>query len=160
MIGASDTAFPRINNIGFWLLVPALVCLVASTLVESGAGTGWTVFIMVLCCYKMSLDAWKTLYNYYIIYLLKYLIYYKLVKMFNIIGLYASIIIINIILQRLNVTKLIKIYYTTNKLYNTPSPSIKGAGGININEWLAPVSPPERGGCGAFSRYNRCKWYF
>lgn len=44
MIGASDTAFPRINNIGFWLLVPGLVCLIASTLVESGAGTGWTVY--------------------------------------------------------------------------------------------------------------------
>lgn len=44
MIGASDMSFPRLNNIGFWLLVPALVCLVTSTLVESGAGTGWTVY--------------------------------------------------------------------------------------------------------------------
>lgn len=37
-------SFPRLNNIGFWLLVPALVCLVTSTLVESGAGTGWLVY--------------------------------------------------------------------------------------------------------------------
>ena len=44
MIGATDTAFPRINNIGFWLLPIGLVCLVTSTLVESGAGTGWTVY--------------------------------------------------------------------------------------------------------------------
>nr|NP_644681.1 cytochrome c oxidase subunit I [Naumovozyma castellii]AAM34591.1 cytochrome c oxidase subunit I [Naumovozyma castellii]ATV99271.1 cytochrome c oxidase subunit 1 [Naumovozyma castellii]ATV99282.1 cytochrome c oxidase subunit 1 [Naumovozyma castellii]ATV99293.1 cytochrome c oxidase subunit 1 [Naumovozyma castellii] len=44
MIGATDTAFPRINNIGFWLLPMGLVCLVTSTLVESGAGTGWTVY--------------------------------------------------------------------------------------------------------------------
>lgn len=44
MIGASDMSFPRLNNIGFWLLVPALVCLVTSTLVESGAGTGWTIY--------------------------------------------------------------------------------------------------------------------
>lgn len=64
MIGASDTAFPRINNIGFWLLVPALVCLIASTLVESGAGTGWTVLVKKgLCSSKMSFDAWKTSYN-------------------------------------------------------------------------------------------------
>lgn len=44
MIGASDMSFPRLNNIGFWLLPPALVCLVTSTLIESGAGTGWTVY--------------------------------------------------------------------------------------------------------------------
>ena len=44
MIGASDMSFARLNNISFWLLPPALVCLVTSTLVESGAGTGWTVY--------------------------------------------------------------------------------------------------------------------
>lgn len=41
---ATDTAFPRINNIAFWVLPMGLVCLVTSTLVESGAGTGWTVY--------------------------------------------------------------------------------------------------------------------
>lgn len=44
IIGATDTAFPRINNIAFWVLPMGLVCLVTSTLVESGAGTGWTVY--------------------------------------------------------------------------------------------------------------------
>lgn len=43
MIGAPDMSFPRINNISFWLLPPALLLLVASSFVESGAGTGWTV---------------------------------------------------------------------------------------------------------------------
>jgi len=43
IIGAADIAFPRLNNISFWLLVPSLVLLVASSLVENGAGTGWTV---------------------------------------------------------------------------------------------------------------------
>lgn len=121
MIGASDMSFPRLNNIGFWLLVPALVCLVTSTLVESGAGTGWTVIINnMVCSYKMLLDAWKTLYNKFIIYLLNYSInnqqLIKLVKMFNIIGLYASIIYI-IILQRLNVTKWIKNYLSIVPTY-------------------------------------------
>lgn len=44
MIGAPDMAFPRLNNISFWLLPPALLLLLASSLVEDGAGTGWTVY--------------------------------------------------------------------------------------------------------------------
>jgi len=36
-------AFPRLNNISFWLLPPALILLLLSALVENGAGTGWTV---------------------------------------------------------------------------------------------------------------------
>lgn len=44
MIGAPDMCFPRLNNISFWLLPPALLLLVSSALVEVGAGTGWTVY--------------------------------------------------------------------------------------------------------------------
>nr|QQV69657.1 cytochrome c oxidase subunit 1 [Anodonta anatina] len=44
MIGAPDMAFPRLNNLSFWLLVPALFLLLSSALVESGVGTGWTVY--------------------------------------------------------------------------------------------------------------------
>jgi cytochrome c oxidase subunit 1 len=36
-------AFPRLNNVSFWLMPPSLLFLVASAIVESGAGTGWTV---------------------------------------------------------------------------------------------------------------------
>jgi LAGLIDADG endonuclease/Cytochrome C and Quinol oxidase polypeptide I len=42
-IGGPDMAFPRLNNISFWLLVPALTLLLVGSLAESGAGTGWTV---------------------------------------------------------------------------------------------------------------------
>ncbi|MCB9960008.1 MAG: cytochrome c oxidase subunit I [Rhodospirillaceae bacterium] len=44
MIGAPDMAFPRLNNISFWLLVPALCLLVGSAFVGPGAGTGWTIY--------------------------------------------------------------------------------------------------------------------
>lgn len=44
IISAPDIAFPRLNNIRFWLLIPSLILLVFSSFVESGAGTGWTVY--------------------------------------------------------------------------------------------------------------------
>nr|AYQ19074.1 cytochrome c oxidase subunit 1 [Agrilinae sp. 5 ACP-2013] len=44
MLGAPDMAFPRMNNMSFWLLPPSLSLLLLSSAVESGAGTGWTVY--------------------------------------------------------------------------------------------------------------------
>ena len=44
ILGAADIAFPRINNIRFWFLIPALIILLTRSLVERGAGTGWTVY--------------------------------------------------------------------------------------------------------------------
>jgi cytochrome c oxidase subunit 1 len=49
MIGAPDTAFPRVNNLAFMLLPPSLLLLVLSMFVEGapgsdGAGTGWTLY--------------------------------------------------------------------------------------------------------------------
>jgi cytochrome c oxidase subunit 1 len=44
LLGSPDIAFPRLNNISFWLLPPALFLLVSSSLVEAGAATGWTVY--------------------------------------------------------------------------------------------------------------------
>ncbi len=44
LIGAVDVAFPRLNNISFWLNPPALVLLLLSALVEQGAGVGWYAY--------------------------------------------------------------------------------------------------------------------
>lgn len=44
MIGAVDMAFARLNNISFWLLIPSLLLLIFSAILEQGAGTGWTVY--------------------------------------------------------------------------------------------------------------------
>uniref|UniRef100_UPI0023AAAE8C cytochrome c oxidase subunit I n=1 Tax=Dexia tenuiforceps TaxID=3025369 RepID=UPI0023AAAE8C len=44
MLGAPDMAFPRMNNMSFWLLPPSLILLMLSSMVENGAGTGWTVY--------------------------------------------------------------------------------------------------------------------
>lgn len=44
MLGRADIAFPRLNNISFWFLMPAMFLLLLSSMVEQGAGTGWTVY--------------------------------------------------------------------------------------------------------------------
>lgn len=44
MIGAPDMAFPRLNNISFWLIVPAFILLLLSAVIGGGAGTGWTIY--------------------------------------------------------------------------------------------------------------------
>ncbi len=44
LVGAPDVAFPRLNNISFWLNPPSFILLLLSTLVESGAGIGWTAY--------------------------------------------------------------------------------------------------------------------
>ena len=36
-------AFPRLNNISFWLLIPSLLLFVFSAIIENGVGTGWTL---------------------------------------------------------------------------------------------------------------------
>lgn len=40
MIGATDIAYPRLNNMRFWLLPPSLSLLIRSAVVGSGVGTG------------------------------------------------------------------------------------------------------------------------
>ncbi len=44
IIGAPDIAFPRINNLRFWLLPPSFLLICTRTITEQGAGTGWTVY--------------------------------------------------------------------------------------------------------------------
>lgn len=44
IIGATDIAYPRLNNIRFWLLPPSLSLLIISAIIGSGVGTGWTVY--------------------------------------------------------------------------------------------------------------------
>ena len=44
-IGASDMAFARMNNLSFWLLIPAALLLVSSFFVPGGAtAAGWTLY--------------------------------------------------------------------------------------------------------------------
>lgn len=35
-----DIAFPRINNLSYWLIAPALVIVLMSSVIEGGAGCG------------------------------------------------------------------------------------------------------------------------
>lgn len=44
LVGGPDMAFPRLNNISFWLLVPSLLLFIFAAIIENGAGTGWTLY--------------------------------------------------------------------------------------------------------------------
>jgi len=44
LVGGPDMAFPRLNNISFWLLIPSLLLFVFSAIIENGVGTGWTLY--------------------------------------------------------------------------------------------------------------------
>ena len=43
-LGCHDIHFPRLNNLRFWLLLPAISLLILSSVLSLGAGTGWTVY--------------------------------------------------------------------------------------------------------------------
>lgn len=44
LLGCHDMHFPRINNLSFWLLLPAMILLILSSYISLGCGTGWTVY--------------------------------------------------------------------------------------------------------------------
>jgi cytochrome c oxidase subunit 1 len=44
VVGGPDMAFPRLNNISFWLLIPSLFLFVLGSIIENGIGTGWTLY--------------------------------------------------------------------------------------------------------------------
>jgi hypothetical protein len=44
MVGGPDMAFPRLNNISFWLLIPSFALFLFAGMIENGVGTGWTLY--------------------------------------------------------------------------------------------------------------------
>ena len=40
----ADLSFPRLNNLRFWIIIPALFFILFSSIIERGAGTGWTIY--------------------------------------------------------------------------------------------------------------------
>ncbi len=44
MVGGPDMAFPRLNNISYWLLIPSILLFLFANVLENGAGTGWTLY--------------------------------------------------------------------------------------------------------------------
>ena len=44
MAGGPDMAYPRLNNISFWLLIPSITLFLFANVIENGAGTGWTLY--------------------------------------------------------------------------------------------------------------------
>jgi cytochrome c oxidase subunit I len=57
-IGAPDMAFARMNNLSFWLLVPAGIMLISSFFMTGGApATGWTMYAPLSAQMGPSMDA-------------------------------------------------------------------------------------------------------
>ena len=44
LVGGPDMAYPRLNNISLWLLIPSIVLFLFASGIENGAGTGWTLY--------------------------------------------------------------------------------------------------------------------
>lgn len=44
MLGSPDIAYPRLNNIRFWLLPPSILLLLIRRFINLGVGTGWTIY--------------------------------------------------------------------------------------------------------------------
>lgn len=44
LVGGPDMAFPRLNNISFWLLIPSFALFLFAGMIENGVGTGWTLY--------------------------------------------------------------------------------------------------------------------
>jgi len=43
-LGVADMAFPRLNKLSFWLLIPACVLILLASFTGDGVGAGWTVY--------------------------------------------------------------------------------------------------------------------
>lgn len=164
LIGGVDMAFARLNNISFWCLPPALVCIIASVLIESGAGTGWTLFGMVFK--KIPFDAWNSLCYSFLTFFIEYS-FISSVKISIIIGQYACISLFYMH-QRLN-TVIFKYsfffsYFLKNNLSyyqikndNIPQFYYKN-NIIDFNQWFIGFVD----GCGTFNidTNNNIKPYF
>lgn len=44
MAGGPDMAYPRLNNVSYWLLIPSIILFLFANGIENGAGTGWTLY--------------------------------------------------------------------------------------------------------------------
>lgn len=109
-------AFPRLNNISFWLLIPSLLLFVFSAIIENGAGTGWTLDMVLLWSDSEAIKLFsmhrhpQLLKLIVLINVINYSWLFKsYVRMFRSRGLYAWINIRNIFThQRLNKEYLVK----------------------------------------------------
>merc|ERR1712062_147547 len=44
LVGCPDMAFPRLNNLSFWLLLPASLLMLWASVFMRGPGSGWTIY--------------------------------------------------------------------------------------------------------------------
>ena len=44
LVGSPDMAFPRLNNLSLFLMIPSILLLICGSIVENGTGLGWTLY--------------------------------------------------------------------------------------------------------------------
>lgn len=44
VVAGPDMAYPRLNNISLWLLIPSIMLFIFASGIENGVGTGWTLY--------------------------------------------------------------------------------------------------------------------
>lgn len=81
LVGGPDMAFPRLNNISYWLLPPSLILFILASVIENGAGTGWTLKVDKELFYsdikKSKLSSMRRTLQIILFYIILYVIYYS-----------------------------------------------------------------------------------
>ena len=118
MVGAIDMAFPRLNNLSFWLLFSSLILAASSMMLGEGIGTGWTVKILSLNSTRCGNP-------------LKFLCFIWNILISTIVIIFIMYTSVKMILK---VEKIIRLqYYTTKILHQRLNVEHLS---FNFNEWL------------------------
>lgn len=136
-VGAPDMAYPRLNNLSWWLLLPSLILIVSSLCVEQGAGTGWTVWWDKLFCYInitiIKLYSMLEIPLYSLIYINKYSFLFNLFIVWYTINIYMILNLVKILFITLNgkgqLAWIKRFNSTTHQRLNVEQP-------LNEDEWF------------------------
>ena len=77
LVGGPDMAYPRLNNISYWLLIPSISLFLFAGVIENGAGTGWTLGFRELFYGDIELSKLFSMREYLQVIFILHVIYYS-----------------------------------------------------------------------------------